>query len=88
MGYTVLKGGKIVIWTNKIFEAHPWPFNDEGDRYIYFYKNLRGDYFGRCLARESEDFKKEYVSELIDIPVDKIVLKSRISHMRGKNKTK
>lgn len=88
MGYTVIKGNKTVIWTNKVFEADPYPFNDDGDNYTYFYKNLKGESFGKCLARETDDFKKELVSKLIDISPSKIVLKSRVSHMRAKNKNK
>lgn len=88
MGYSIIKGNKIVIWTNKIFEADPYPFNDNGDNYTYFYKNLKGELIGKCLARESEEFKKEFVSRLIEIPASKIVLKSRRSHMRAKNKSK
>lgn len=88
MGYSIIKGNKIVIWTNKIFEADPYPFNDNGDNYTYFYKNLRGESFAKCLARESEEFKKEFVSRLIEIPASKIVLKSRKSHVRAKSKSK
>lgn len=88
MGYTVIKGNKTIIWTNKVFESYGWPWNDTGENYTYFYKNLKGGSFGKCLARESEEFKKEYVSKLIDIPVDKIVLKSRASHFKAKNKNK
>ena len=86
MGYTTLKGGKIVIWTNKVFEADPYPFDDEGENHTYFFANLKGPHFGECLSIESEDVKKEYVSKIIGIPVDKILLRSRKSHFKKKAK--
>ena len=85
MGYTTLKGGKIVIWTNKGFAADKWPFHDEGEDYTFFYKNLRGPEFAKCLARESEEFKKNLVSQELGIPSDNIVLRSRKSHFPPKN---
>lgn len=88
MGYTTLKGGKIVIWTNKGFVADKWPFHDEGENYTFFYKNLRGPYFAKCLARESEEFKKNLVNQELGIPSDNIVLRSRKSHMNNKNSIK
>jgi hypothetical protein len=86
MGFTIEKG-KAVIWTTKIFEADSWPFNDEGDNYTYFYKNLRDkDHFYKCLARLSDEEKKNLVSETLGMAMDKFILKSKKSHNNAKYK--
>lgn len=80
MGYTTLKGGKIVIWTNKIFVADDYPWQDMSESWTYFYKNLKGASIGHCLARESDEYKRNFVAHIIGVVPDKIVLKSRKSH--------
>lgn len=86
MGYTTLKGGKIVIWTTKRFIPDPYPFNDEGQNWTFFYENLRGEYFCCCLAVESDVYKRNFVGEKIGIDPEKIVLKSKASHHKQMTK--
>lgn len=84
MGYTTLKGGKIVIWTSKVFVADDYPFNQEGENHTYFFKNLKGIRFTTCLSRLTESEKIAHVAKILDMPEDKIVLKSRKSHFNPK----
>jgi len=84
MGYTTLKGGKIVIWTSKIFVADPWPHHDDGQNHTLFFKNLKGPSFGRCLARLTASEKIDFVSKKLELNPDKIVLKTRRSHFKQK----
>jgi len=83
MGYTV-EGKNTVIWTQKIFEADKWPFNDEGDNYTYFFKNLRdNNYFLKCLARLPHAEKIELASK--ELGIKNIVLRSKSSHHKQKH---
>lgn len=82
MGYTIEKG-KIVIWTQKVFVADDYPFNDQGENHTSFFKNLKdGKPFGECLSREPDDVKIKYVASLISEDPDKIMLKSKKSHRK------
>jgi len=86
MGYTV-EGKNTVIWTEKVFETDKWPFNDEGQNYTYFFKNLRDNkYFLRCEARLPETEKKKIVSQALGI--ENIILRSKKSHNKIKYKNK
>lgn len=87
MGYTMEKG-KAIIWTSKIFEAdEDWPNDDEGENYTYFYKNLYDNKaFATCLARLSDEDKKKLVSDAIDMPVNKFILKSKKQHYNQNRK--
>ena len=91
MGYTI-ENKKIVIWTEKVFVADPYPFNDEGDNHTFFYKNLKDrQSFASCLSILSEYDKQEVVMACLpDLRPDTFILKSKKSYFkqRFKNKTK
>lgn len=84
MGYTQ-EGKKIVIWTQKIFVADDYPFNDEGENNTLFFENLhaRTSFMG-CKASLPEEEKIKLVSGLLNIPTEKIVLRSKKSHHNKK----
>jgi hypothetical protein len=87
MSYTMDKG-KYVIWTSKIFEAWDYPFNDEGENYTHFYKNLYDrQSFIKILAKESEEDKKALVGKLLGIDPKKIILRSKKAHNSAKRKS-
>lgn len=84
MGYTIEKG-KIVIWTEKIFMADDYPFQSEGENHTFFYKNLKDrQHFKRCVSAIPEAEKTNLVSMALNIPEDKIILKSKKSHNNKK----
>ena len=86
MGYTY-EGKKAVIWTQKVFVADKWPFNDEGENYTRFYSNLRNSkHFFECLARLSEEEKKELISKEINLNVNSFILKSKKIHYKTQYK--
>ena len=86
MGYTIEKG-KFVIWTVKTFVADRYPFHDEGENHTYFYKNLYDrDSFAECLSMQSEEYKIKFVADALGLSADKILLKSKKSHHKLKNK--
>jgi len=87
MGYTI-ENKKIVIWTEKRFISDEYPFNDEGDNYTFFYKNLRDKApFASCLAKLEEGLKYEFVmTHLKDLRLGYFILKSKKSHFKAKNK--
>lgn len=85
MGYT-MENGKAVIWTSKVFEAYEYPFNQDGENYTYFYKNLRDNKpFATCLARCSDEQKKQMVADALDMPIGKFILKSKKQHCKQKH---
>lgn len=84
MGYTINKG-KFVIWTCKIFVAEKYPFQDDGENVTFFYKKLKDSmHFEKCPARLSDKEKIKLVSTSLNIPENKIVLRSKKSHHKQK----
>lgn len=74
---------KLVIWTEKVFVAWEYPHNDVGENYTRFYRNLRDrSFFCECLARLSEEEKKEFVADKIGIASNLLLLKSKKSHSK------
>lgn len=87
MGYTIEKG-KIIILTEKRFVADKYPFNDEGDNYTFFYKNLKDRTpFASCLSMLTEYNKHEVImAHLTDLRPDSFILKSKKSHFKQRYK--
>jgi hypothetical protein len=84
MGYTIEKG-KIVIWTQKIFIADDYPFQDEGENITYFFKNLKDrTSFASCLARVSNEDKILFAANVLGENPSEIILKSKKSHRNKK----
>lgn len=86
MGYT-MEGGKVVIWTQKIFVADDYPFQDEGDNWTFFYENLKDRTpFASCLASTDDWNKIQIVADKLALKIDKIVLRSKKSHNNKKKR--
>ena len=84
MGYTI-QNKKIVIWTEKVFEADEWPFNDEGTNWTYFYKNLKDiKHFAQTLAARSDKEKKEMIAESLGLEQNSFIIKSKKAHYKEK----
>lgn len=88
MGYTI-ENKKIVIWTEKVPIADPYPFNDEVTNYTYFYKNLSDrTHFLSIEARVTDINKMNLVAKTLNLPLTEFCLKSKKEHRKQWTRTK
>jgi hypothetical protein len=86
MGYT-MEGKKVVIWTQTLFIADDYPFQDDGENHTFFYSNLKDSKpFLSCLACISNEVKIKLVCDKLGLK--DIVLRSKKSHYKEKYKSK
>lgn len=82
MGYTKEKG-KIVIWTEKVFMADKYPFQDQGENHTFFFSNLKDRmHVVSCLSCLTDEEKKAVVSRKLNLKPDDFILKSKKSHYK------